>query len=73
MKRGGRFRYLLFDIHNPVLQRYGQQVVVQLNAAARERKYQPGLSEKLTGKMVEELDRDWRAELEKAVNRERSP
>ena len=42
---------------------YDEDLVIKLNAACRERRYQPEIWEQLTGKSVEVLGREWRRSL----------
>ncbi len=45
---------------NWIAQKYGDRVIVQLNAAAREGKYQDDLWKEWAGKTVQELGEEWR-------------
>jgi hypothetical protein len=53
---------------NWVAQKYGDKVIVQLNAAAREGKYKEELWKDWTGKTVQELGDEWKKMHEERVN-----
>ena len=45
---------------NWVVQKHGEEIIRELNAAAREGRYNPQIWQKHTGKSVEELGEEWR-------------
>lgn len=52
---------------NWVVSKYGTNVIVRLNGAARKSEYRSALWEKFTGHTVEDLGREWRMNAEKAL------
>jgi hypothetical protein len=55
---------------NWVVKKYGMEVIVRLNAAARKSEYDPLLWEKLTGHSVQDLGREWRTTVEQELQDE---
>jgi hypothetical protein len=54
---------------NWVLQKYNKNLMVQLNSAFRQGKYSEDLWKELTNHTAQELDAEWRADLEKAIKK----
>jgi hypothetical protein len=51
-----------------VAEKYDKDIVKQMNAAMRERRYSPDLWKEYTGKTVEELGAEWKANLKPRTN-----
>ncbi|MBN2508056.1 MAG: hypothetical protein JXQ71_15320 [Verrucomicrobia bacterium] len=65
----GSYRITANFIHW-VTQKHGEELVTKLNAILREGRYREDTWKELTGRAVQELDRDWRADLERRLGGE---
>jgi hypothetical protein len=52
---------------NWVVKKFGKDVIVRLNAAARKSEYYPGLWERIAGHSVQDLGREWRISVETEI------